>query len=132
MSPSAQDIPEILALAFSVSILYLLCKPFIPTPANESSPSFHKKAHGDHVTPVLLAAGYKSTTVPTNVYLLRNNLGPAGAGSLLDGAGSYDLDSESGPDWIRELQSKKQEALLWYHMSGVPYELRSKKDGLSS
>ena len=132
MSPSAHDIPELLALAFSVSILYLLCKPFIPTPANESSPSFHKKAHGDHVTPMLLAAGYKSTTVPTNVYLLRNNLGSAGAGSLLDGAGIYDLDSESGPDWIRELQSKKQEALLWYHMSGVPYELATKKDGLSS
>ena len=131
MSPSAHDIPELLALAFSVSILYLLCKPFISF-ASGSSPSFHKKAHGDHVTPMLVAAGYRSNTVPTNVYLLRNNLGPAGAGSLLDGAGSYDLDSESGPDWIRELQSQKQEALLWYHMSGVPYELATKKDGLSS
>ena len=123
MSPSAHDVPEIIALAFSVSILYLLCKPYTPTPANESSPSFHKKAKNDEVTPMLLAAGYKSTTVPTNVHLLRRTSGPA-----LDGASIYDLDSEAGPDWIRQLYLKKQEAYLWYFLSGVTYELATKKN----
>lgn len=121
ISPSAHDIPEIIALAFSVSILYLLCKPYTPTPTNESSPSFHKKARNDQVTPMLLAAGYKSATVPTNVYLQRNNMVSSEAGPVLDGAGSYDLDAESGPDWLRELDGRKQEALLWNVMSGVPF-----------
>ena len=128
MSPSAHDVPEIIALAFSVSILYLLCKPYTPTPSNESSPSFHKKAKSDKVTPMLLAAGYKSATVPTNVHLVRNNVSPAASSHLLDGAGRYDLDSEPGPDWIRELQRGKEEAYLWYFMSGVPYEIESNDD----
>ena len=132
ISPSAHDIPEIIALAFSVSILYLLCKPYNPTPANYSSPSFHKKAKDDKVTPMLLAAGYKSATVPTNVHLLRSTLGSAASGPSLDGASNYDLDSESGPDWIRELIKKKKEACLWYFMSGVPYELPSKTASSSS
>ena len=119
MSPFAHDVPEIIALAFSVSILYLLCKPYTPTPANESSPSFHKKAKNDKVTPMLLAAGYKSATVPTNVHLLRSTLGPEASAPTLDGAGSYNLDSESGLDWIGELDAKKQEAYLWYFMSGA-------------
>ena len=128
MSPSAHDVPEIIALAFSVSILYLLCKSYTPTPSNESSPSFHKKAKSDKVTPMLLAAGYKSATVPTNVHLVRNNVSPAASSHLLDGAGRYDLDSEPGPDWIRELQRGKEEAYLWYFMSGVPYEIESNDD----
>ena len=132
MSPTAHDVPEIIALAFSVSILYLLCKPYNPTPANESSPSFHKKTKNDQVTPMLLAAGYRSATVPTNVYLMRSSLGSAASGPSLDGAGSYDLDSESGPDWIRELYLKNHEAYLWYHMSGVTYELAIKKERESS
>ena len=99
MSRFARDIPEIIALAFSVSILYLLCKPYNPTSANESSPSFHKKAGKDKVTPMLVAAGYKSAMVPTDVYLLLSTLGPAASGPSLDGAGSYDLDSEYGADW---------------------------------
>lgn len=128
ISPSAHDIPEIIALACSVSILYLLCKPYTPTPANESSPSFHKKAKSDQVTPMLLAAGYKSATVPTNVYLQRNSMGSVETTSSFDGASNYDLDSESGPEWIRELSAKKPEALLWYLMSGVRYELPIKKE----
>ena len=132
LSPSAQDAPEIIALAFSMSILYLLCKPYNPTPANVSSPSFHKKAKEDKVTPMLLAAGYKSSTVPTNVYLLRSLMGPSASGPSLDGAGTYDLDSESGLDWIRELIRKKQEAYLFHYMSGVTYELPSEKEGSST
>lgn len=118
ISPSAQDIPEIIALAFSVSIIYLLCKPYTPTPANESSPSFHKKAKSDQVTPMLLAAGYKSATVPSNVYLQRNSLSHSDTTSF-DGASCYDLDSESGAEWIRELSQKRQETLLWYLLGGA-------------
>ena len=43
----------------------------------------------------LFAAGYKSTTVPTNVYL-RSMSGRVVPASSVDGAGNYDLDSESG------------------------------------
>ena len=128
LSPLAQDVPEIVAFAFSMSILYLLCKPYKPTAANVSSPSFHKKAKEDKVTPMLLAAGYKSSIVPTNVYLSRSVEGSSASGPSLDGVGAYDLDAESGPDWIIELIKKKPEALLWYHMSGVPYELTTKKE----
>ena len=39
LSPRAQDIPELLALAFSVSILYLLCTPYEPEPPLEPMPS---------------------------------------------------------------------------------------------
>ena len=126
MSPTAHDIPEIIALAFSVSILYLLCKPYNPTPANESSPSFHKKAGKDKVTPMLLAAGYKSSMVPTNVHLLRRTLGPSATGPSIDGAGSYDLDSEYGNDWTRELQLEKVEAHLWLSMNEIPFQVESK------
>lgn len=131
MSPSAQDIPEIIALAFSVSILYLLCKPYSPTPGNEPSPSFHKKAKNDKVTPMLLASGYKSATVPTNVYLIRSIMGSAASGPSLDGAGRYDLDSESGLDWISELTFKKEEVNLWLSMSGVSYENEGNSSGWS-
>ena len=127
-SPSAQDVPEMVAFAFSMSILYLLCKPYNSTAANVSSPSFHKKARKDRVNTMLLAAGYKSSVVPTNIYLSRSIKGSSATGRSLEGAGTYDLDSESGPDWIRELMKKKPEALLWYNMSGVPYEHPTKKE----
>ena len=77
---------------------------------------------------MLLAAGYKSSVVPTNIYLSRSIQGSSATGRSLEGAGTYDLDSESGPDWIRELMKKKPAALLWYNMSGVPYELPTKKE----
>ena len=127
-SPSAQDVPEIVAFAFSMSILYLLCKPYNPTAANVSSPSFHKKVRKDKVTTMLLAAGYKSSVVPTNIYLSRSIKGFSATDRSLEGAGTYDLDSESGPDWIRELMKKKPGALLWYNMSGVPYEIPTKNE----
>ena len=80
--PATQDIPEMIALAFSVSILYLLCKPYTPRPSKESSPSSHKKAKTDEITPMLLAAGYNCTSAPTNVFL-----GPKACGPLV-GRGS--------------------------------------------
>ena len=126
MSPTAYDIPEIIALAFAVSILHLLCKPYNPTPANESSPSFHKKAGKDKVTPMLLAAGYKRAMVSRNVHLLRSTLGPAASGPSIDGAGSYDLDLEYGNDRTRELQLEKEEAYLWLSLSEMPYQLESR------
>ena len=68
ISPSAQDIPECLALAFSVPILYLLCKPYKPQPSEESKPSFNTSGLGN-LPPTVYAAGYLSTQVPTNVFL---------------------------------------------------------------
>ena len=68
VSPGAQDIPEILALAFSVSILYLLCTPYKPKRSKESAPASHLSSSGD-ISPMIFAAGFLSTTVPTNVYL---------------------------------------------------------------
>ncbi|XP_078364164.1 uncharacterized protein LOC144648506 [Oculina patagonica] len=116
VSPASQNIPEIIALAFSVSILYLLCKPYTPTPSKESSPSSHKKAKGDKITPMLLAAGYSSTSVPTNVYL-----GPEVCGPFV-GCGSYDLDSESGSYWTERPQSRgafdTEEATLYFKING--------------
>ena len=64
--PQAHDIPEVLALAFSLSILHLLFIPYLSydkcRPASQTSTcasipsSFH-------------SAGYGSTNVPTNAYL---------------------------------------------------------------
>ena len=117
VSPATQYIPEMIALAFSVSILYLLCKPYTPKRSKESSPSGHKIAKRDKITPMLLAAGYNCNSVPTNVYL-----GPKACGPLV-GSGSYDLDSESGSDWTKRLQYRgsldTEEASLWFKLSGV-------------
>ena len=132
VSPAAQDIPEIIAAAFSVSILYLLCKPYTPTRSKESSPSLHKKAKSDKVFPMLLASGYSSTSVPTNVYLGPEVCGPT------EGSGCYDLDSESGSYWSTELQARgalyTQEASLWFKLTGVkpPTENHSKDSRGSS
>lgn len=57
MSPRTQHIPEILALACSISILYLLCMPM-----PESQPS------SAAVSPSLYTAGYLSKKVPRNDY----------------------------------------------------------------
>ena len=119
LPPVTQFIPELIALAFSVSILYLLCKPYTPSRSKElrSSPSAHKKAKGDKTTPMLLAAGYSSTSVPTNVYLGRKACG------RFVGSGSYDLDLESGTDWSKKGQSvgafDSQEASLFFKINGA-------------
>ena len=130
VSPATQFIPEMIALAFSVSILYLLCKPYTPKRSKESSPSSHKIAKRDKITPMLLAAGYSCNSVPTNVYL-----GPKACGPLV-GSGSYDLDSESGSEWTKRLQTRgsldTEEASLWFKLSGVPKpSIRSPSEGSS-
>ena len=56
ISPRAENIPEILGLACSVSILYLLCMPFNTEAFTTVSPS-------------LYTAGYPSKNVPKNEYL---------------------------------------------------------------
>jgi len=57
ISARAQHIPEILALACSISILYLLC---MPMPQSHTSST--------NVSPSLYTAGYLSKKVPRNVY----------------------------------------------------------------
>ena len=68
ISPRAQNIPQILALAFSVSILHLLCIPYCSHPYQKSSPSSQISASG-LISPSIYSAGYLSSKVPTNVYL---------------------------------------------------------------
>ena len=66
ISPRAQDIPEVLALALSVSILHLLCTPYSPKSSQESTPAAQINLA---TSPSFYSAGYLSTKVPTNVYL---------------------------------------------------------------
>ena len=66
ISPRTQDIPEVLALAFSVSILHLLCTPYNPKPLQESIPAARTNSA---ISSSFYSAGYLSTKVPTNVYL---------------------------------------------------------------
>ena len=68
ISPRAQHIPQILALAFSVSILHLLCIPYYSRPSRTSSPSSQTPPLG-FISPSIYSAGYLSSKVPTNVYL---------------------------------------------------------------
>jgi len=68
ISPRAQNIPQILALAFSVSILHLLCIPYVSHPQQKSSPSLQTSPPG-FISPSIYSAGYLSSKVPTNVYL---------------------------------------------------------------
>jgi len=68
ISPRAQNIPQILALAFSVSILYLLCIPYVSHPRKKSSPSLQTSPSG-FISPSIYCAGYLSSRVPTNVCL---------------------------------------------------------------
>ncbi|XP_078366083.1 uncharacterized protein LOC144650309 [Oculina patagonica] len=97
ISPGAQDIPEILALAFSVSILYLLCMPYKPAPSRESWPSSQLSA-SRHISPTFFMAGYLSTTVPTNIYLKKRfgNDFHAGEGDGEDPC--YDLNNDVACD----------------------------------
>ncbi|XP_078366082.1 uncharacterized protein LOC144650308 [Oculina patagonica] len=76
VSPALQNIPEAIALAFSVTILYRLCKPAVAVvephtsiPMKRSSPSSHKKAEGDKTPPMPTAGGYRNTSVPTDRHL---------------------------------------------------------------
>jgi len=68
ISPRAQNIPQILALAFSVSILHLLCIPYVSYPQQKSSPSSQTSPPG-FISPSIYSAGYLSSKVPTNVHL---------------------------------------------------------------
>ena len=47
ISPSARDIPEMVALALSVSAVNVLCKPYISTPCKKSVPSSTQRATSD-------------------------------------------------------------------------------------
>ena len=68
ISPRAQNIPQILALAFSVSILHLLCIPYRSHQSRKSSPC-SQLSHSGFISPSFYSAGYLSSKVPTNVYL---------------------------------------------------------------
>ncbi|XP_020609146.1 uncharacterized protein LOC110047744 [Orbicella faveolata] len=68
ISPRAQNIPQILALAFSVSVLHLLCIPYVSHPSRKSSPSSQTSPSG-FISPSIYSAGYLSSKVPTNVCL---------------------------------------------------------------
>ncbi len=68
ISPLAQNIPQVLALAFSVSVLHLLCIPYRPEhPSCKSSPT--QTTHCGFISPSFYSAGILSSKVPTNVYL---------------------------------------------------------------
>ena len=96
ISPSVcQDIAEILALAMSVSILYLLCKPYFPKESREFWPCYHMHRQADRLSPMILAAGYYSTMVPTNTALMCRTTRGFRYGPNLKNA-SYDLDKEFG------------------------------------
>lgn len=96
ISPSiCQDIPEILALAVSESILYLLCKPYFPKESREFLPCYHMHRQADRLSPMILAAGYYSTMVPTNTALMCRTPGRFHYSPNLNYA-SYDLDKEFG------------------------------------
>ncbi|KAL9981379.1 hypothetical protein ACROYT_G010077 [Oculina patagonica] len=96
-SPFCQDLPEILALALSVSILYLLCKPYVPKESRESWPCYHIHRQADRLSPMILAAGYYSTMVPTNTALMCKPALGFHDGPNLKYA-SYDLDKEFGSE----------------------------------
>ena len=103
ISPRAQDIPELLALAFSVSILYLLCLPHDPEPSQESTQKA-SKFHPDTISSSFYSAGYLSTKVPTNVYLAA--VGKACiASEALGKTGSYDFAGDFSKDWNRGLEN---------------------------
>ena len=99
ISPGAQDIPEVLALAFSVSILHLLCMPYSPRPLQESTPAA-QTSYYDEVSPSFYSAGYLSTRVPTNVYL-RMQRKACIALEAFAGHGCYDFNHDSSCDWIQ-------------------------------
>ena len=95
MSPFCQDIPQILAIALSVSVLYLLCKPYFPKESKESSPCYHLYREADRLSPMIYAAGYNSTIVPTNTALMYKSAQGSLESPDLKYA-SYDLDEEAG------------------------------------
>ncbi|KAL9978364.1 hypothetical protein ACROYT_G015865 [Oculina patagonica] len=76
VSPASQNIPEAIALAFSVSILYQICKPVIAAKGARK--------------PRMLAAAGCSTSVPTHYYT-----GQEAFGSIFD-CGSHDFGGGGG------------------------------------
>ena len=103
ISPRAQDIPELLALAFSVSILYLLCLPRDPEPSQESTQKA-SKFHPDTISSSFYSAGYLSTKVPTNVYLAEAGKACIASEALVK-SGSYDFAGDLSKDWNRGLEN---------------------------
>ena len=95
-SPGAQDIPKVLALAFSVSILHLLCMPYNPEAPHESRPAAQTSYSGA-ISSSFYSAGYLSTKVPTNVYLA---VGKEASVAVEDFAecGCYDFNQGSSCD----------------------------------
>ena len=94
ISPRAQNIPQILALAFSISILHLLCIPYRSShPSCKSSPS-SQISHSGFISPSFYSAGYFSSKVPSNVYLsVDQNFSP-GLETFEDGYSRYDFNAD--------------------------------------
>ena len=73
--PEVQEVPEAIALGFSIAILHLLCQPLGKTnytkPSAAASEYQRNKPRGIHNEDFLLvvAAGYYANTVPTNSYI---------------------------------------------------------------
>jgi len=78
-----------------VSILYLLCKPYFPKESREFWPCYYMHRQADRLSPMILAAGYYSTMVPTNIALMCRTPGGLRYGLNLKYA-TYDLDEEFG------------------------------------
>ena len=98
ISPRSQDIPEIIALAVSVAVLYVLCMPYSPRETQESAPCCHR-AKTRTVSSMLYVAGYSCMTVPTNVYLKsRFGVDVCSACGATAGGGIYDLDLDKSCD----------------------------------
>ena len=97
ISPRAQDIPEVLALALSVSILHLLCIPYNPEPSQESTPAAQTSYTGP-ISSSFYSAGYLSVKVPTNVFLAERKDGSVTA-EAVSKWGCYDFNQDSSCDW---------------------------------
>ncbi|KAL9978859.1 hypothetical protein ACROYT_G016439 [Oculina patagonica] len=95
ISPHAQNVPEILALACSVPILYLLCMPFN---ADASTP----------VSPSLYTAGYLSKNVHRNDYLSVANEFIDAAEEFADIV--YDFSQDTSCYCIQGLQSASEDS----------------------
>ena len=100
ISPHAQAIPEVLALALSVAVLHLLCMPYIPMERMESSHDDQISRRGPIISPMICAAGFFCRIVPTNVYI-KHVLGedvcaPCGG---TQGLANYDFNDDLVCEW---------------------------------
>ena len=79
MAPVVQDVPEALALGFSVAMLHLLCQPYEPSPSKDDSPSAfrtrlaHPHAVANESLDLVIAVGFFCDSVPTNEYMMRTD-----------------------------------------------------------